>query len=424
MLQVDEVRMRNATGICTALLAIVLGCSSEASLRQASETAEVKVATIELKIVAHQDDDLLFMNPDLAESIGAGRTVRTVFVTAGDAGRGAEHWTRREEGILEAYATMASADNSWDASTLLVGGRQVQLRSLSKLPRVSVVFLRLPDGNGHGGGFPATHKESLAFLWSGKIPALHPVDGSASYSKPELIGVLTGLMAGLKAQTIDTQDWTGRFKGDHSDHFSAATFAHAAEQAYEGAHKTRVYRGYNVMREPVNLLSGQQAAKQTFFLSYAKHDGQLCPPGTGACKARSDYPRYLGRQYPFIPGNLVGPGGKCLQVVSEKMGQGRVAMRACRDIPEQKWSMKRKELQSLKGGCLATEEALGASPAALLLGPCGADDRTWSMSANGHLKSDEDLCATLSAGGPDHDPQLVANSCGDVPEQKWRLYDR
>jgi len=235
--------------------------------------------------------------------------------------------------------------------------------------------------------------------------------------------MLRSLMEGLKAQTIDTQDWTGRFKGDHSDHFNAATFAHAAEKEYEGVHTTRVYRGYNVMREQVNLTSGQQAAKQTFFLSYAKHDVQLCP-GSGACKARSDYPRFLGRQYPFIPGNLVGPGGECLQVVGGKTGLGRVAIRACRDLPEQKWSMNGKQLHSGMGGCLAMEDPVGTSPAALLLGPCRADDRTWSLTANGHLKGDDDLCATLSSGGPDQDPLLVATSCGDVPEQKWRLYGR
>lgn len=380
--------------------------------------------TIELKIVAHEDDDLLFMNPDLAESIAAGRTVRTVFITAGDAGRGAPHWTRREEGILEAYAFMASAENSWDASTVLVAGRQVQLRSLSKVPRVSVVFLRLPDGNGRGDGFPATGLESLARLWNGKVPALHPLDGSASFSKKELIDLLTGLMKGFKPQTIDTQDWTGRFKGDHSDHFHAATFAHAAEHDYPEPHMTRVYRGYNLILEPANLLSGQQAAKQNSFIGYAKHDRQLCPPGAGACKARADYLLFIGRQYPFIPGTLLGPGGKCLQALPEKRSEGRVTLRTCRDIPEQKWSLNEKELRSGMGGCLATQDAAGASPAELVVSPCTGDERSWSISATGYLKGDDDLCATLSSGGTDRDPQVVATSCGNVPEQKWRLYDR
>lgn len=402
--------------LCVVLLAALLCCSGEVSRPPVGDT-------VELKIVAHEDDDLLFMNPDLAESIAAGRTVRTVFVTAGDAGRGAPHWTRREEGILDAYASMASVENSWDASPLLVAGREVQLRSLSKVPRISVVFLRLPDGNGRGGGFPATGMESLARLWNGKIPALHPVDGSSSYSKTQLIDLLTGLMKGFKPHTIDTQDWTGRFKGDHSDHFHGATFAHAAERGYPEPHTTRVYRGYNLILEPVNLLSGQETAKKDSFLGYAKHDRQLCPPGAGACKARGDYLRFIGRQYPFILGNLIGPGGKCLQALLEKRSEGRVALRACRDLPAQKWSFDETELQSGMGGCLVMKNAAGASPPELVVRPC-RDDQTWSISADGHLKGAEDLCATLSSGGKDRDPQVVATACGDVPEQKWRLYDR
>lgn len=39
-----------------------------------------------MTIVAHTDDDLLFMNPDIATSIAEGNVATTVFVTAGDAG--------------------------------------------------------------------------------------------------------------------------------------------------------------------------------------------------------------------------------------------------------------------------------------------------------------------------------------------------
>lgn len=48
-------------------------------------------------VVAHQDDDLLFLSPDLLHDVQANRCVRTVFVTAGDAGRDATYWGGREE---------------------------------------------------------------------------------------------------------------------------------------------------------------------------------------------------------------------------------------------------------------------------------------------------------------------------------------
>jgi hypothetical protein len=40
-----------------------------------------------MNIVAHEDDDILFLSPDLVHDIRHGRCVRTVFVTAGDAGK-------------------------------------------------------------------------------------------------------------------------------------------------------------------------------------------------------------------------------------------------------------------------------------------------------------------------------------------------
>ena len=41
-----------------------------------------------MTIVAHEDDSLLFLSPDLMHAIQGGLCIRTVFVTAGDAGQG------------------------------------------------------------------------------------------------------------------------------------------------------------------------------------------------------------------------------------------------------------------------------------------------------------------------------------------------
>src|SRR5258708_16494861 len=167
--------------VCAALVAFQLGCSKE-PLPQANGSAGYSKAPLpqangsaELKIVAHYDDDLLFMAPDLAESIQEGRPVRTVFLTAGGAGKDVLYWRGREAGILEAYAAMAELPNSWHKSEIKVSDRQVELQTLAGSSQVSVVLLRLPDGNSAGQGFPATGGESLAKLWSGKIASIHPV---------------------------------------------------------------------------------------------------------------------------------------------------------------------------------------------------------------------------------------------------------
>ena len=66
-----------------------------------------RCAARELRIVAHQDDELLFMNPDLLESLHAGHCVRTVYLTAGDAGKGVAYASTRDAGMRAVYAEMA-----------------------------------------------------------------------------------------------------------------------------------------------------------------------------------------------------------------------------------------------------------------------------------------------------------------------------
>src|SRR5437764_3782545 len=59
-----------------------------------------------LNIVAHCDDDLLFLSPDLLHAIQSGRTVATIFLSAGDGGLSAAYWRGREAGARAAYAQM------------------------------------------------------------------------------------------------------------------------------------------------------------------------------------------------------------------------------------------------------------------------------------------------------------------------------
>src|SRR5689334_1581746 len=61
----------------------------------------------DLYVCAHEDDTLLFMNPDMQASIRAGNPVETVFLTAGDAGLGVDYQLEREAGARAAYALLA-----------------------------------------------------------------------------------------------------------------------------------------------------------------------------------------------------------------------------------------------------------------------------------------------------------------------------
>ncbi|MHB1490138.1 MAG: PIG-L family deacetylase, partial [Cellulomonas sp.] len=172
-----------------------------------------------MQVVAHQDDDLLFQSPDLLHDVAAGRPVRTVFVTAGDAARDRTYWTGRERGSMAAYARMAGVADRWTTSDAGVPGTPIRMHTLVGAPHVSLVFMRLPDGNRSGTGMMVHHHESLMRLWRGDILTIHAVDGTASYSAASLRHALTTLMSAFQPTTVRTQDWTIAFgTGDNADH--------------------------------------------------------------------------------------------------------------------------------------------------------------------------------------------------------------
>ena len=59
---------------------------------------------VDLNIVAHQDDDILFMNPDILNSVVAGHRQVTVYITAGNVDPDDQAYAiEREEGAIAGY---------------------------------------------------------------------------------------------------------------------------------------------------------------------------------------------------------------------------------------------------------------------------------------------------------------------------------
>jgi LmbE family N-acetylglucosaminyl deacetylase len=251
---------------------------------------------LSLNFAAHEDDDILFMNPAVQRDITTGRCVLTVFVTAGDANRGASYWQAREMGARAAYAQMAGVADEWTRSTVTIAGRPFVHDTLVELPTVSLLFMRLPDGNVSGGGFSDNDFESLQKLWTGAITTITAVDGSASYSKSTLTSTLSTLMSIYQPDVIRTQDCVSRFgDGDHSDHHSVGYFGLAAHKEYVTPHVIIAYRGYTISSLPANLSSSEADAKLTTFLAYAAHDPAVCQ--TRAACLSSSYGPWFSRQY-------------------------------------------------------------------------------------------------------------------------------
>src|SRR3546814_8179387 len=79
----------------------------------------------DLVFVPHQDDDLLFMNPDIESAIDAGGCVQVVYLTASERGEGEPYMLGRERGVRAAYAYMAQVADQWTKDSVAVGKRTI-----------------------------------------------------------------------------------------------------------------------------------------------------------------------------------------------------------------------------------------------------------------------------------------------------------
>jgi len=203
-----------------------------------SATTAAAAAQRDMNIIAHQDDDILFMNPDIAHAIQQNHSILTVYLTAGDAGLGSDYMVVREQGARAAYANMAGvvdSDSSW--TTLPVNIQDVPLIKMLQMKRakgkapIYLVFLRLPAGSEAGFSFDTSPYDnayqSLRILWLGNSAfidslrdpnyASDPTDfinGKPQqywneWSKPGLVMTLTNLMAWFQPTTIRSADSTG-----------------------------------------------------------------------------------------------------------------------------------------------------------------------------------------------------------------------
>jgi LmbE family N-acetylglucosaminyl deacetylase len=249
-----------------------------------------------LSVVAHQDDSILFQDPDLRGEIANGKCVRTVFVTAGDAGLDSNYWQAREAGAKAAYADLAGQPLAWHDTDAGIPGHPAPLLTLDGNPRVSIVFLRLPDGQSAGRGFGSTGMVSLEKLWMGAAPAAAAVDKSSTYTRDDLTRALLSVMTTFGPDTIRTQDFVGTFgDGDHSDHHATALFTKAASEQYLPAHKLVAYADYAIGAQPKNLAPVHQVAKEHTFFVYAAYDPFVCH-AQPECEA-AGYLNWWSRQY-------------------------------------------------------------------------------------------------------------------------------
>ncbi|MFI0741774.1 PIG-L family deacetylase [Streptomyces sp. NPDC021100] len=312
-----------------------------------------KVVTTEsfVHIIAHPDDSLYFMNPELEQSIRSGAPTVTVCLTGGESdGRNAlsqtpgypklpmkrpEFVRARINGLREATAQMATGDwlSPWRVETTqLIPGFQAELHTLKAAPQVQLIFLELVEAR----FIRVPRKESLRGLWLGVtpklttlVPAHSPVKRTYLYERKHVIDSLVAVLDRYRPTVVRTLDPNPthraiqqQFPGvahelegishyDHQDHTTSAHFAQAALAEYWGRRHSRPtavenYVGYEVSLLPSNLDAATTRHKVKLLDIYGWADGKDCgdPAGCGDRKvgARSKDVRWSNNLRYRAPG--------------------------------------------------------------------------------------------------------------------------
>ncbi|WP_418910304.1 PIG-L family deacetylase [Achromobacter spanius] len=314
-----------ATAPAAALLAALALALMPALAQAAPPTLAQCNGIKDLAFVAHLDDDLLFMNPDIASNVEAGGCVRVIYLTASDAGEGEPYMLGRERGVRAAYAYMAHKPDVWKADSGIAAGRQIARFTLQDNPRVQLWHMRLKDpwlGKGWGSLTPLSRTESEP---GQNVDTLGPY--AETYTREQLVDTLAELIRQYAPTTVRHLDdtivvpytqlcWRCAGHG-HPDHIASARLAREAMLRVPGNYAETGYIDYPSQERATNLTDSEIASKSVIFQHYAWNDYHYCagpsgckePAGPAAAWVQRAY--YVSRQdiapqlYPDGRGGLV-----------------------------------------------------------------------------------------------------------------------
>lgn len=231
-----------------------------------------------LQIVAHPDDDLFFMSPELHATLASGDPSTTVYLAAGDL---QDMPRRRQAGLKSAYAAACGVASAWTKSMrTFASGAQAEVYTLDARPSVALVFLNLRDQ----ASLPSLGSDTAGFStvtvnpdWftdnGGNCPDVVPTqtgtgngtDGTYTHTRATVVAALRELLDAYYPAALRTLDPVP-LGDDHADHTGAAKLALAAAAVHNSGSDGRLlvasYRGYNIGTLPYNIGAAELAIKR------------------------------------------------------------------------------------------------------------------------------------------------------------------
>ena len=250
-------------------------------------------AGVSFFIVPHADDWQLFMQPNACTGLVApGQRVVFIITTAGDAGKGEHYWKAREEGCkssirfcLAPHATLTEVDGVQQFNNHPVYYWLVN--------NAICYFLRLPDGNLDGSGFPGYNHQSLSKFRKGEVDALSTVDNATTYNSwKDLCATLQGIITVESNGIPNTRlhylnPCTSANPHDHADHIATGQVVQAIDAL--AAMPQALYMGYHSRQEGKPISEPDYFWKAGMFAAYEK----AVYDGSGYSTLQEDVQLYL-----------------------------------------------------------------------------------------------------------------------------------
>jgi len=217
-------------------------------------------------VSAHPDDWQLFMNPNAYNDL-QNQENKVIFLhtTAGDAGCGTgctSYYLAREEGSKRAIRFMCNAinpdlkqGNNMNETQVAINGHLILRLSYAN---AVVYFLRLPDGNYTGVGYPIHDQSSLKNFYEGTTPTLFAIDRSTSYdSLDDVIKTISDIITyetnAPDHALINIADSNANINPeDHSDHMHSSLIMQKVARSL-GIKSVRLYEEYATNKKDQNV---------------------------------------------------------------------------------------------------------------------------------------------------------------------------
>lgn len=431
-------KMSSRAALGFALLACLIGALAalapcKALAAETARNADCRAGTL-VTVVAHLDDDLLFVDPGITDRMQAGWCIVTVHLIGGANSSGFDYVLTRERAIRQTYARMAGVPNAWTPSTVTIAGKPVFRMTLDAAPRIELLEMRLPGGQVRGGRVP------LGLLWDeGETIVSYPMNadgsGATRYDRASLIATL-GAILKPATEIFTLNPDTVPFL-EHPDHIYAARITRHVARAFGLAAPIRYHLTYITGALPMNVPADKTQRKRDAAATYFALDGGDTAQLFGEYEWNGDWVarRYAfsarsGASAPDFEGpafNLVNAYASSCLTAGARDAPPRLA--ACDGSAAQDWRWQ--PLASYPGNPhnaalveAATSRCVAERGGALVEEACNADDiaQRWTpwdfgivRTPHGHCLGEEGGALSLGVCGP----LTSAYRWAPTPHSQW-----